>query len=58
MVLALEYLHKQARVMHRDLKPNNVMIGDDGHLRLIDFGEATQFEDIEDLNKKSTDLRE
>ncbi|XP_021730315.1 probable serine/threonine protein kinase IRE [Chenopodium quinoa] len=37
VVLALEYLHK-LNVIHRDLKPDNLLIGPDGHIKLTDFG--------------------
>ncbi|VAI26754.1 unnamed protein product [Triticum turgidum subsp. durum] len=37
VVLALEYLHS-LNVIHRDLKPDNLLISRDGHLKLTDFG--------------------
>ncbi|XP_010101342.2 probable serine/threonine protein kinase IRE [Morus notabilis] len=37
VVLALEYMHS-LNVIHRDLKPDNLLIGQDGHIKLTDFG--------------------
>ncbi|XP_058227580.1 probable serine/threonine protein kinase IREH1 isoform X1 [Rhododendron vialii] len=37
VVLALDYLHS-LRVVHRDLKPDNLLIAHDGHIKLTDFG--------------------
>jgi hypothetical protein len=37
IVCALAYLH-QMGLMYRDLKPNNVLLNDDGHIQLVDLG--------------------
>ncbi|KAK8892456.1 hypothetical protein M9Y10_029685 [Tritrichomonas musculus] len=39
LLLGLDYLHSQGIVL-RDLKPENVLIGHDGHLKISDFGLA------------------
>ncbi|KNB46108.1 kinase [Blastocystis sp. subtype 4] len=37
IVLALEHLHNMG-IIFRDLKPENVLLGADGHIKLTDFG--------------------
>ncbi|KAL0984816.1 hypothetical protein UPYG_G00147330 [Umbra pygmaea] len=42
MCLALRYLHKEKRIVHRDLTPNNIMLGERDKLTITDFGLAKQ----------------
>ncbi|MBX3129255.1 MAG: serine/threonine protein kinase [Polyangiaceae bacterium] len=37
---ALDYAHRRAAIVHRDVTPRNVMVDDEGAVRLIDFGIA------------------
>ena len=39
VALCFEYLHSK-NIVFRDMKPENLLIGNDGYLRLIDFGFA------------------
>jgi hypothetical protein len=41
VILALEYLH-EADIIYRDLKPANVLIASDFHVKLADFGLAKE----------------
>ena len=47
---ALDYAHRKARVIHRDVTPRNVVIDEEGAVRLIDFGiAAPAFEGNEEV---------
>lgn len=53
MVLALEHLHQNVRVIYRDLKPENCLLDTEGHLLLTDFGLSKVALDGEDERTNS-----
>ncbi|XP_028820371.1 serine/threonine-protein kinase Nek10 isoform X2 [Denticeps clupeoides] len=52
LCLALRYLHKEKRIVHRDLSPNNIMLGERDKVTITDFGLAKQ----KDENSKLTSV--
>jgi serine/threonine protein kinase len=47
------YLHKDARVVHRDLKPGNIMLDWGDHVTVTDFGLAKQKESESSMMQSS-----
>lgn len=41
---ALEYIHAR-RIMHLDIKPDNIMLGNNGQVTVIDFGVSKLYDD-------------
>ncbi|OAF65745.1 hypothetical protein A3Q56_06533 [Intoshia linei] len=50
VIRGLNYLH-EIQIMHRDMKPSNILIGPKSNIRITDFDHATAFWNIE-----STDI--
>ena len=58
LILAVDAVHKM-NFIHRDLKPDNVLIDNNGHLKLSDFG-LCKYSEIKpkiDFGKKDDDAK-
>ena len=42
-MLAVEAIHNLGYI-HRDVKPDNMLIGSDGHIKLADFGTCVRMQ--------------
>ena len=50
VIKAINFLHSIG-IMHRDLKPGNILLGGDGNFKIIDFGFADLFSPFEKSNE-------
>ena len=52
--MGIEYLHQVLKVKYRDLKPENLLVKKDGHIKITDFGLSKPFKRRYDISNTFT----
>ena len=52
ILLSIKYLHEN-KIIHRDIRPENIMIQKSGYIKLIDFGNAKELESENEYKTKT-----
>jgi serine/threonine protein kinase len=55
VILTVDFLH-QRRMIHRDLKPGNILVGPDLEPKVLDFGLAAQVDDLGERLTKAGEI--
>lgn len=53
---ALDYAHRRAQIIHRDVTPRNVLIDEEGAVRLIDFGIAAPAAEADEEDRPKAEV--
>lgn len=44
--MGLDYLHQKRKIIHRDIKPQNILVNKKGEIKITDFGISSTIETL------------